>query len=246
MNRNNDNNSQEEGVNSSHDTQTLDLDVNTLTPANELTEQEEIRLQKAEERVEKGFVEQGSALADIRDGKLYKAKYKSFEAYCQERWGIRKAYANRLIDAWKTCIELVTIGATSGDLPSCEGQARALRVLSTPEEKAEAMRQAREKAGDKPVTAKIVREVVENKKAGKGRAIPKQAVAQPELEPERETALDSGAGETEADTAYMNMEAAYRLDLKKVKKLDDGQKKDWSKLLNDIVAVLGNLGVQIG
>ena len=107
------------------------------------------------------------------------------------------------------------------------------------------MKLAKEKAGDKPPTAKIVREVVESKEAGKGKAFPKQAVAQAELEPERKTALDTSGEATEADTAYMNMEAAYRLDLKRVKKLDDAQKKEWSQLLNDIVGALGKLGVEV-
>jgi len=40
----------------------------------------------------------------------------------------------------------------------------------------------------------------------------------------------------------MNMDAAL-CDLKTIKKLDGSQKKIWTKLLNDIVAELGRLGV---
>ncbi|HAM73007.1 MAG TPA: hypothetical protein DCM86_15315, partial [Verrucomicrobiales bacterium] len=34
-----------------------------------------------------------------RDGKLYKSTHSTFEAYCKERWGMGKAYANRTIQA---------------------------------------------------------------------------------------------------------------------------------------------------
>ena len=39
----------------------------------------------------------GQALLAIRDGRLYRATHKTFEAYCRERWSIGRNRANRLI-----------------------------------------------------------------------------------------------------------------------------------------------------
>jgi hypothetical protein len=49
------------------------------------------------DRAQKTFVEVGSALKEIRDSKLYQDDYRSFNAYCQDRWGFNRAYADRLI-----------------------------------------------------------------------------------------------------------------------------------------------------
>ncbi|MGH7969718.1 MAG: hypothetical protein ACREIC_13420, partial [Limisphaerales bacterium] len=52
--------------------------------------------------MEKGFVtvfDMGTALLAIREGRLYRATHPSFEAYCQERWGIGRSYASRVIGA---------------------------------------------------------------------------------------------------------------------------------------------------
>jgi hypothetical protein len=45
------------------------------------------------------FIEVGNALAEIRDARLYRADFTSFEAYCQEMWGFTKQHAYRLIKA---------------------------------------------------------------------------------------------------------------------------------------------------
>ncbi len=66
------------------------------------------------------FVAVGGALLAIRDGRLYRAQYPTWEAYCQARWGIKRSYANKLIAAAELADGLGTI------VPS-EGVARALR-----------------------------------------------------------------------------------------------------------------------
>ena len=62
---------------------------------------EELRL--LEEDVKRGMGIAGSALKRIRDKKLYKAEFKTFGKYCQDRFKISKAHAYRLIDFAKTC-----------------------------------------------------------------------------------------------------------------------------------------------
>ena len=41
----------------------------------------------------------GLALMEIRDGRLYRAEFGTFEEYCNQRWGWERAHAYRLIDA---------------------------------------------------------------------------------------------------------------------------------------------------
>ena len=60
-------------------------------------------LRSLEERVKQGMGVAGSALKRIRDKKLYKAEFKTFGKYCQDRFKISKAHAYRLIDFAKTC-----------------------------------------------------------------------------------------------------------------------------------------------
>jgi hypothetical protein len=45
------------------------------------------------------FVEFGLALAQIRDRRLYRAEFYSFEAYCKVKWQYGRDYVDRLISA---------------------------------------------------------------------------------------------------------------------------------------------------
>jgi len=103
---------------------------------------------------QKTFVEVGNALACIRNERLYRATHKTFEAFCKEKWGYNSSRARQLIAATETA-KSVTTGNT---LPN-ERVARELGTI--PEEKREAVLEwAEEKAGDKPVTTKIIREAI--------------------------------------------------------------------------------------
>ena len=67
-----------------------------------LTLDEARRLDELEQVVETGltvFVKVGNALLEIRDSRLYRQQFPTFEAYCRERWGIERRQAYRLIDA---------------------------------------------------------------------------------------------------------------------------------------------------
>jgi hypothetical protein len=56
-------------------------------------------LEKTIARGQKTFVEVGLALAEIRDSRLYKREYSSFQEYCHKKWGWTKQHAYRLIEA---------------------------------------------------------------------------------------------------------------------------------------------------
>lgn len=112
-------------------------------------------LDECEQVIAKGlatFVEVGDALAEVRDLRLYQASHDTFEAYCDERWGLSRKRAYDLIGASEVVGALSPIGDTP--MPTNESQARALRPLKDePEQMAEAMKKA--SATGKPTAAAI-------------------------------------------------------------------------------------------
>ena len=123
-----------------------------------ITMQESARLVELERTIKTGmttFVEVGNALMEIRDSKLYRVEYKTFEAYCRDKWGMSKTQANRLISSSGAAQNLAPIGV----IPVSESQARPLTTLP-PEQQPEAWERAVEIAeGDQP-TARQVEEAV--------------------------------------------------------------------------------------
>jgi hypothetical protein len=60
------------------------------------------RLRECEATIEKdsaAFMRVGVALAEIRNSKLYVGTHKTFELYCQDRWGFTRSRASQLIKA---------------------------------------------------------------------------------------------------------------------------------------------------
>lgn len=103
------------------------------------------------ERGIKTFYEVGTALADIRDRRLYRQTHGTFEDYCQRRWQMSRAHAYRMIEA----AEVVSpIGDTDLPLPANEGQARELARIPEPD-RAEVWRAVIERADGKPTAAAI-------------------------------------------------------------------------------------------
>jgi len=127
---------------------------------------EEDRLSDLEARIAAGlktFLEVGAALVEIRDARLYRGAYKTFEAYCRDRWGIGRRHAYQIIDA-AAVVENVRNCAQIGDafgvpLPANEAQARPLKGLA-PHEQGDAWLRAVESAPGGRVTAAHVASVV--------------------------------------------------------------------------------------
>jgi len=130
--------------------------MNSLTvfEQNELTEYESVI-----ERGLKTFVEVGTALLAIREAKLYRLNYGTFEEYCQERWGMVRRQADRLISAAEVSENLRPIGL----IPTSESQARPLTQLAR-EEQPFVWQRAVESAPDGRVTAAHVQQVVDEYK----------------------------------------------------------------------------------
>ena len=119
-----------------------------------LTSDEHDRLVENEMVIERGiktFAEVGNALLKIRDGRLYRAEFGTFEDYCRERWGFRRQRANELITA---ALVVDEISSTGTPAPSNEAQAVALARVSEAE-RAEVWRETVERTGGKPTAAAI-------------------------------------------------------------------------------------------
>lgn len=121
-----------------------------------LTAMEQSALARAEVSIEQGADQVASALGQIRDQRLYRADYPTFEAYCRERWGMTHRHVNRQIVAAEVAEALGPIGPAN--IP--EGQARELAPLrNDPEKLRETYWQAHE-ATDGKVTAAALNEAV--------------------------------------------------------------------------------------
>ena len=90
----------------------------------------------------KTFMKVGTALLEIRDARLYRQDYNTFEEYCQERWNLSKTHSNRLIAASEVVQNLTPIGVI---LPTVESQVRPLTQFA-PEEQTVVWQRATETA----------------------------------------------------------------------------------------------------
>lgn len=103
-----------------------------------------VALEKTIAKGQQTFVEVGIALAEIRDSKLYRADYGTFEEYCKDKWGWSKQHAYNLIQ----CAPIVESNPQITSL----NQARA--IAKAPAESRAAILEAVASTG--PVTAKSI------------------------------------------------------------------------------------------
>jgi hypothetical protein len=83
------------------------------------------------------FMAVGNALLTIRERKLFRDQFKSFNAYCTERWVMGRGYANSLIRGSQVAVNLLTHDGRRGDQlytpceiqPTYERQVRPLVPL---------------------------------------------------------------------------------------------------------------------
>ena len=103
---------------------------------NKIDQNQKAQLDKCEAIIERGlktFYEVGAALLEIRDKRLYREHFTTFEEYCRNRWDMSKTHANRLIGSAGVITNLAPIGV----IPENESQARALSGLK-PDDQREA------------------------------------------------------------------------------------------------------------
>lgn len=122
-----------------------------------LTTIEQSRLQQCEAVIERGlktFTDVGSALLEIRDSKLYRKEWGTFEEYCRGKWGWERRHAYRLMDAAQA---VENVSNWTQILPTNEAQARPLTQLE-PDEQREAWQMVIDRAPATGITASLVLE----------------------------------------------------------------------------------------
>jgi hypothetical protein len=109
----------------------------------------------------KTFVDVGLALVAIREQRLYRQDYGTFEDYLRQRWDLGQSRAYQLMDA----ANVVTVlkSSTTVELPMNEAQTRPLTRLPA-EQQAEVWQEAVETAPAGKVTADHVKKTVNRRK----------------------------------------------------------------------------------
>lgn len=126
-----------------------------------LSPSETDELNRCERIIDKGlrtFFEVGTALLRVRNLRLYRVEYSSFETYCSERWSIERRRAYQLMDAAKVT---ESVNNCTQIAPANEAQARPLTRLSDPEQQRQAWEQVVQLAAGARITARLVEQVVE-------------------------------------------------------------------------------------
>jgi hypothetical protein len=137
-----------------------------------LSATETARLTELEAVVRRGlstFIEVGTALMEIRDGRLYRASHDTFDHYCRDRWSMSGRRANQLALAADIAREIGQTRCEDGqDLrtivlkPDNEGQARELAKVP-PDDRAATWKEAVETAPNGKVTAGHVKKTVDRR-----------------------------------------------------------------------------------
>lgn len=123
----------------------------------------------------KAFYEVGSALMEIRESKLYKQDYDTFEAYCRDRWDMTRQYAYNLIGSSEVVDNLKNVNNCL-HIPASESQARPLTRLSAPLQQ-EVWQRVVDTAPEGKITARYVAKVVsETKKENVKKEVDEKAV----------------------------------------------------------------------
>jgi hypothetical protein len=143
------------------------MDAMTASTGTALTTDERAELAACEAviaRHRNAVLETAEQLRIIRDKRLYRETHPNFDAYCLERWGYGKNYANKQIAAADV---MANVGTMVPNGPASERQVRPLTQLP-PEEQADAWQEAVDTAPAGKVTAKHVAAVVAKRKAPDG------------------------------------------------------------------------------
>lgn len=124
-----------------------------------LSDFERNRLEENEKKIGEvllSFIDIGEALYEIRESRLYREGFDTFEDYCRKRWNFSRQRASQLIEGAKIA-ELLSTDVTIW--PSNEAQVRPLAGLSN-EKVTEAWKIAKALAGKKEISGRIVKEAV--------------------------------------------------------------------------------------
>ena len=113
------------------------------------------RCERVIARGAKAFIAVGLALSEIKERRLYREEFPTFEAYCQARLNCSRSLGYRLITHAAMVIEMAV--SPIGDKLGTESQARELARVPR-EMRKEVLRLADEMAEGGPLTARLIRQ----------------------------------------------------------------------------------------
>jgi len=88
-----------------------------------------LQLEAVIQKGQESYVEVGKAFREIRDNRLYKKSYNTFEEYCEKRWGLDHSTVKSYISATEVVENIEKNGHLSGQNRPGLTQARELAVL---------------------------------------------------------------------------------------------------------------------
>ena len=141
-----------------HDNGSIQLYQASLTTREQ---REFVRAERTIARGLKSFLAVGMALKEIRDKRLYRQQYDTFEEYCIRRWDFSRIRAYQICAASEVAASLSTI--VNIPLPENEAQTRPLTRLKDPAQWRRAWQAAVKVAAaeKRPVTARDTEEAVQ-------------------------------------------------------------------------------------
>lgn len=115
-----------------------------------------------ETQIRQAFYVAGKALKELRDKRLYRDRYTSFEDYCNDVFDLTRRNVNYLI-AGSAVVENLKMGTIGSQiLPTAERQVRPLSQLA-PNEQSLVWQEAVERSDGKVPSGKAVKEVVQER-----------------------------------------------------------------------------------
>ena len=105
------------------------------------------------------FIKVGEALLTIKDRRLYREDYSTFDDYCRDKWRIASSRARQLMGASETVQDIKSVTTGNTFLPTNERQTRPMARL-TPDEKGVAWQRAVKEAEGKHPSGKMVERIV--------------------------------------------------------------------------------------
>lgn len=124
-----------------------------IQESQELSVQEQRTLEACEADIAKGIELQAKALQTIRDKRLYRSEFGTFEEYCRDKIGKSRHWANRQIQFVEICANIAESGLVPIGTKISESAAREISDLE-PEQQAQVVVTATDN-GKKPTAANV-------------------------------------------------------------------------------------------
>jgi hypothetical protein len=150
---------------------TTDLSHVPVEVVEELSPEEEADRQRLELEVERAFHKAGLALQELRSRRLYRDRHKTWEQYCQDRFGYTYRFANLKISAAEVFDNLLSnysqakMGSNCSQiLPTKESQCRELAKLDSEQQPSAWLEAIQRTPGKKVPSASTIKAVVLERK----------------------------------------------------------------------------------